>query len=289
MKNILQFNSYAKHLNDLTYTDYFNRLMLIARSIFKWKNLPNNIDEKWIENYLFSEGACVFFNDPLQGFMVTKLAPDGELNAYDEPTKITAVATNYDGLELNNEEDAVIIRNNDIMLPTSPTIQLYALRLTELSRTIDVNVNAQKTPTLILCNDKQKLTMKNLYKQWSGNEPFIFGAKDLDIEGIKVLKTDAPAVFDKLQIQKHAIWNECMTFLGVNNANMDKRERLVDDEVQANNEQIEIGYELMLKARERACERINKIFNLNVSVDVRKHDFSKFKEMFNDTNIAQTS
>ena len=106
----------------------------------------------------------------------------------------------------------------------------------------------------------------------NGNEPVIYGDKNLDIEAVKALKTDAPVVFPQLQLQKHAIWNECMTFLGINNANQDKRERLVDDEVQANNEQIEYSAQVMLKTREEACEQINRIFKLDkpISVEMRK-------------------
>jgi hypothetical protein len=269
MYDVIQMKSIAKQLNDRTYTDYFYRLMLIARSVFEWEGLPNGIDEKWIERYLFTEGKCMFFNDEEKGFMVTKCVPAGMLNYYDEPTLLRGYGTNYMSEEMENNEECILIRNNDEMIPTSPTIQLFALRLAEISRTIDININAQKTPVLILCSDKQKLTMKNVFKQWNGFEPVIFGDKNLDVEGVKSLKIDAPIVFPQLQIQKHAIWNECMTFLGINNANQDKRERLVTDEVSANDEQIESSAQVMLKAREQACKLINEKFGLNVSVKLR--------------------
>lgn len=279
MYDIISMKEIAKTLNNRTYTDYFYRIMLLARSVFKWENLPNGMDEKWIERYLFNEGRCVFFNDPERGFMVAKCNDDGDLNYYDEPTKICPVATNYNDVNsLTNGVDAVIIQNNDIAAPTCPTAELFALRLAEMTRTIDINVNAQKTPTLILCSEKQRLTLKQVYKQWNSFEPMIFGDKNLDIDGIKVLKTDAPIVFDKLQLQKHALWNECMTFLGINNANQDKRERLVTDEVSANNQQIEQSSELMLKARERAAEQINELFDLNIKVSRRQLDAARTME-----------
>lgn len=270
MSKILSIDSIAKQLNDLTYTDYFYRLMLIARSVFKWNNLPNGIDEKWIEKYLFSEGRCVFFKDKTLGFMVAKCSDDGILNPYDEPTRIRPVATHYTGKSLQNYEECVVIRNNDISFPTTSTIQLYAMRLAELSRTIDVNVNAMKTPVIVLCNEKQKNSLKRVMTMAKGNELAIYGDKNLELDTIKTLNVEAPIVFDKLQIQKHSIWNECMTFLGINNANMDKRERLVDDEVQANNEQVCISADVMLKAREQACEEINKLFGTNISVELRR-------------------
>lgn len=278
--DVIAMKSIAKELNDLTYTDYFYRLTLIARSVFKWSGLPNGIDEKWIERYLFGEGRCLFFKDKDLGFMIAKCNDSDMLNAYDEPTKLTPYATNYVGSEHENHVDCVVIRNNDLMLPTSPTIQLYAWRLAELTRTIDINVHAQQTPFAIACSEKQKLSVKRAYQQATGHEPVIYANKETEIlDSLKVLKTDAPIVFDKLQIQKHAVWNECMTFLGINNANMDKRERLVDDEVQANNEQVEACANLMLKARQRACDEINKLFGLKISVKIRHQDQPKLEKV----------
>lgn len=268
---ILGYKSMAKLLNDRIVTDYFYRLMLISKALFKWENLPNGIDEKWIERYLFTEGACLFYKDPTLGFMVAKMGENGMLNAYDEPTEVFPYATNYiyEGEQLINNSNCIIIRNNDDMIPTAPTIQLYAYKLTNIDRTIDTNIMAQKMPIVVKCTDKQKLSLKQAMNQRNDNEPVIYADKGLNTEEIQVLKTDAPIVFDKLQIQKHAVWNECMTFLGVNNANMDKRERLVTNEVEANNQQVQASEDVMLKARERACKLINKMFGTNIKVTRR--------------------
>ena len=277
--NVIEMKSIAKQLNDMTFTDYYYRLMLIARSRFKWNNLPNGIDEKWIEKYLFSEGECLFYKDKDKGFMVAKCTASGNLNYYDEPTMLRPYGTNYMGEPLENNVECVVIRNNDMMIPTCPSLQLYAFRLAEISRTIDININGQKTPVMILCSEKQKRSMKTLFSQMNGFEPVIYGDRNMDIDSIKALKTETPIVFDKLQIQKHAIWNECMTFLGINNANMDKKERLVDDEVQANNEQVEMSASVMLKAREQACKQINELFGLNISVELRRVEAPTLEEI----------
>ena len=268
---LLGYKSFSKRLNDRVFTDYFYRLMLLSRSLFQWEGLPNGIDEKWIERYLFTEGACLFYKDPTLGYMVAKLGENGTYNAYDEPTKVFPYATNYiyEGEQLINGSNCVIIRNNDDMIPTAPTIQLYSYELTNIKRTIDTNVNAQKTPIVVKCTDKQRLSFKNAINQRNDNEPVIYADKSLNTDEIQVLDIKAPIVFDKLQIQKHAVWNEVMTFLGVNNANMDKRERLVDDEVQANNEQVQASEDVFLKARKDACKLINEMFGTNISVKRR--------------------
>lgn len=267
--NVIKMSNIAKQLTDRTFTDYFYRLSLLAQSAFDWDGLPNGIDEKWIERFLFTDGKCMFFKDKKKGFMVAKCNPAGNLNYYDEPTLLRPYGTNYMGDVFENYEECVVIRNNDLMIPTAPTVELYATRLTELQRTIDINVHAQKTPILITCDEKQKLTLKNVYNQWNGYEPVIFGEKSLDTSGVNVLKTDAPYVVENLNTYKHSLWNECMTFLGINNANQDKKERLVSAEVSANDSQVEMCARVMLKCRERACQLINEMFGLNVTVKLR--------------------
>jgi hypothetical protein len=118
--------------------------------------------------------------------------------------------------------------------------------------------------------------MENTMKQWDGYEPYIFGnKKGFDKEAIQVLPTPVPFVADKLMQYKHDIWNQAMTWLGIGNAKQDKKERLVSDEVAANDEQIESSREVMLKARQLACDKINKMFGLNISVNYRLREIQE--------------
>lgn len=287
---LMSMRSIAQQLNDRVFTDYYTRLMLIARALFKWNNLPNGLDEKWIERYLFRDGSCIFYKDTALGLMVAGTGYAGPLNAYSEPTLLQPIAPNYmyEGPELMNNENAVIIRNNDDMVPTAPTIQLYAMRLTDIDRTITTNVIAQKIPLIIKTSNRQLQTFKNVIRQRNDNEPVIYGDKSLDTtEAIQVLKTDAPIVFDKLEVQKHMVWNECMSFLGVNNANMDKRERVVTGEVEANDEQIRASEDVMLKARQKAAELINGIFGTNISVERRTLDVPIPEDINEDVDVKE--
>lgn len=271
MDNIYMMNP-PRDITQLTFFDMYTRLMMLAQAVFKWEGLPNGIDEKHIERFLFHEGRCMFFRDDMKGWMVAKCADQGWLNYYDEPTHLTPVAANYDLQAARPYEvgkDCTFIFNNDYAIPTHRTIMLYAARLADIQRTMDVNINAMKTPVIIKTNDKQRLSIENMYRQVDDYRLKVVVDKSLETDEIKVLNVAAPIVFDKLALEKSRTWNEVMTFLGVNNANMDKRERLVDDEVQANNEQIMLSAQLMLKARERAAEAMSKLCGCEIKVSLR--------------------
>ena len=269
-----QFTGLSGDPTMLTFHDNLVRLSMLAQTVFKWNGLPNGIDEKHLERYLFNEGRCMFYHDSKVGWIITKCTDAGSLNFYDEPTKLLPVATNAEALDLNAKDprtDCVLIYNNDYAYPTARTIMMYAARLTEMQRTIDINIHAQKTPVLIKASDKTRLSAKQIYAKWSGFEPLIITDKNMaDGVEMEVLSIAAPVVFDKLSIEKNKLWNECMTFLGINNANMDKRERLVDDEVQANNEQIGYSAEVMLKSRQRAAEAMSKLCGCEITVELRR-------------------
>lgn len=266
-------------LNNLTYTDYYYKLMLKARSLFKWNNLPNGIDEKWIEKFLYYDGNCCFFKDKDKGFMVGKIETIGKLNYYDEPTKIKVMLNNYISEELENNINCVIIRNNEDMIPTQPTTKLFSYRLANIERTIDTNIENQKYPLFIRSGEKQKQSFLQAMKQKTKNKFLIFTDKDFDIKAFESIKTDIPIVFDKLQIQKTNIKNEYLSFLGINNADITKRERLISNEVDANNEEIQVNEDVMLETRKKACTLINKMFKLNISVERRNN-------LDNDINVG---
>ena len=283
--NTLKYKSFAKQMNNRVFNDTFIDLMLIAKSVFEWVNLPNGMNEKWIEDYLFSEGSCVFFKDKTKGYMITSYASVGNLNHYNEEIYLRPVANNYDenGRILENNIDCVIIKNNDMSLPTAPTIEIYAHKLTTIDRTIDTNILAQKTPVIISCTEKERQSLINYMDKRNDNEPVIFVTDKMSREGIKVDDLKVPMVFKELELQKHMVRNEIMTRLGVNNANQDKRERLVADEVQANNEQVEACFNTMLKARQEACKRINEIFGTNIEVRKRLKPVIESSEPTNDS------
>ena len=212
-------------LNSYTTIDYLYRLKEYAINTFEWLNLPSTVDARYIELQLFEQGRICFFKDKLIGYLALPLNEEGTQNVYDEFRNKRIYANN--GFHRNrNLTNSVVIYNNFLRIPTYTTVNLYAIRLARVMRTIDLNVEAQKTPILITCPENQKLALENVYKKYKGNSPVIYTDSEFNLDSIKVLKTDAPFVADKLTDYKHDLWNEVMTFLGVNNANQDKRERL---------------------------------------------------------------
>lgn len=264
-------------LNSWTTIDYLNRLKEYALNMFEWINLPKTVDARFIELVLFEEGKINFFEDKLIGFLALRVNESGKQNVYNEFDKKYIYANNGFS-RVRNLRNSVTIYNNYLRTPTYTTVNLYAIRLARVTRAIDLNIEAQKTPILITCPENQKLSLKNVYEQYKGNAPVIYTDSEFNLDSIKVLKTDAPFVVDKLTLYKHDLWNEVMTFLGVNNSNQDKKERLVANEVDANDEQIEQARFNMLDARKDACKKINDMFGLNIDVKFRNDNVQKAYE-----------
>lgn len=256
--------------NGATYVQYYNRLMELSMSMFEWKNLPDTVDERYLELGLFSSGCMVFFKDDVIGELALNMTYQGGFDIYGEPTKRRAYSRYNQFQTTLDKNNSVIIWNNMLRTNSALDVQMFAYRLYNLDRIVDINANAQKTPVLITCDEKQKLTMKNLYMQYEGNYPVIFGDSNLDIKSLSVLKTDAPFVSDKIYDLKVKIWNEALTYLGISNINSVKKERMITDEVIRNQGGTIASRYSRLESRRRAIKKINKMFGLNITVDYRE-------------------
>lgn len=278
--------------NQRTYLQYVNRLTELSISMFDWKNLPDTIDARFLELALFNDGMAVFFKDEVMGYLGLQVMIGGALNVYRIPITRTAFAQNGYQMKLDTS-NSVIIFNNMLHTNSILDVQEMSKRLYEIQRTIDVNVIQQKTPKIITCTENQRLVMKNLYAQYMGNEPFIFGDKNLDLSGIKTLDTTSPYVADKLYELKTQYWNEALTYLGISNVNTTKKERMITDEVQRNLGGTIASRYSRLFMRQQACEQINRMFGLNISVDYREdmqildtYDVDK-ADLSNETDVGK--
>lgn len=256
--------------NMASYYDYHDRLMELAMSMFEWHDLPDSIDERFLELTLFQDGQAVFFrDDELEDYLCLQVACNGGFNVYRIPLRRRAYAVN--GYQQNlTIDNSVIIYNNMLRKNSERMVWIFAEKLAELDQTIMVNCKAQKTPVLVRAEETQRLTLVNTYQQYDGNSPVIYGDKNLDLSGLSVLKTDAPFVADKLYTLKTQIWNEALTYLGISNLNVQKKERMVSDEVIRNQGGTIASRYSRLNARRKACDEINEMFGLNISCDFRE-------------------
>ena len=253
--------------NVMSLNDYFNRLCEMALSCFKWDGLPDEVDPTRIERELLFRGQCLFFKDDiLDEYMCLPFVGKNRFDINGYPLEREAFSHFNDYRTIRSKTDSVIIFNNKLHTPYTINLWDFARRLYECDRTMDVNMQAQKTPVLITGKEKQMLALKNTYKKYVGNEPVIYADKDFDAGAVTVLKTDAPYLCDKIWNTKTNIWNEALTYLGVSNVSIEKRERLVSDEVERNQGGTIVNCNIRFSERKLACERINKMFGLNVSV-----------------------
>lgn len=262
-------------MNNATYMQYFNRLMELSISMFEWKNLPSTCDVRYLELALFTNGSAVFFQDDvLEDYVALDVICSGRLDVYGNPVLRRAYSKYNNYQKLLKGSNSVIIWNNYLRTNSMLDVEMFAKRLYNLDRIIDVNANAQKTPILIKCDETQRLTMLNVYKEYDGNSPVIFGDKALNSNGLDVLSTNAPYVADKIYQLKTQIWNEALTYLGISNINIQKKERLITDEVTRNQGGTIASRYSRLESRREAVKKINDMFGLNIEVNYRE-DFQQ--------------
>lgn len=260
-------------LNGYTWWVNFSRLLETAMSVFEWDGLPTGIDSRTLEYWLLVNGFCVFFkddelkNDPKarapEGYAVLPAMLSGEWDNYMLP--MNRELYSFNGFQKRvDETDSVIIFNNYLRVPMIKTIEWYAHKITRVDRAIDVNVEAQKTPKIVRCDEKQKLTLKNVAKQYDGYAYWIWADKTLDLNDVEILDLSVEDKYNDLWLLRNSLWNSALTYLGVENTTTEKKERLITAEIYTAMGDVEAQRYTRLKARQRAAEEINELFGLDV-------------------------
>ena len=253
--------------------DYLlNDFINLAINRFTWENLPLGLTSEQMEFLLISKGQMMFFEDNMQGYYILPCYPTSDLNVYGVATKYVVMSENGKYNKTIDIEKGVLIKNNPLATADIPTLEIYAKRIDDIEMTQDVNLFQQCIPKIILADEDSKLTAKALINKVSQFKFAIFGKKTLvnNITSSDVLDTTSPYILDKLQQQKFDLKNELLTYLGINNNNNVKKERMIVDEVNANNEYTSINLDLMFDLRERACKEINEKFGFNIKVNKRE-------------------
>lgn len=255
--------------NTFRYKMYYDRIIDLAISRWEYKNLPDTIDQRFMELVLIADGQAVYFNDEVIGNLCLRTTINGPLDLYDIPIMRRAYSTNGYQRQLSID-DSVLIFNNYLHRPSKAEIGYYADRLAKFDEIIDINLNAQKTPILIQADQTERFSMQQLYMQYDGNVPYIFGSKNLRPDSIKVMKTDAPFLADRIYQMKVDCWNEMLTWLGISNVSIMKKERMITDEVQRSQGGTNASKYSSLEARRDAVEKINAMFGQNIEVGFRE-------------------
>ena len=278
----------AQLVNGETYNDYIYRMKKIILSMFEWEGLPDTMNARYLEMCLYYKGQAALLYDENYGFINTQAVDSGYINIYGLPTLINCFSYSYNsmrnlyvaGSDENPEKDkeCILVMNTFERVPTCSTIQLFAMRLAEAQRSADVNIKAQRTPVLIYGTKEQEFTLRNLYAQYDGNTPVIYGNKDnLATSAIQSIKTEAPYIADKMLEYKKEIWNEFLTYIGVSNLD-EKKERLISTEANSNNEVINLNLESFLAPRKQACKEFKEKYGLDIDVKVRSDIYNIIKQ-----------
>lgn len=281
VKSRPKYNEYNQSIikKEVLFAFYYDKLLQCALSVFEWKNLPIEIDPIFLEWALLTSGQCLFFKDEdVNQYVVARFNGSGNLDIYNKPIERMAYSGGKIGgkngkygfsWNLDNE-NSVIIYNNTLRLPSYAGISIYANKLANYDVTVDININAQKTPIMVLCPENQKLTLKNLYMKYEGGTPVIFGdGKILTPDSLKVINTGANFIAKDVYELKLKMWDEFLSLLGVTSNNTYKRERLITYESLQSTANSTINKFNRLSVRERACQEINKMFGLDVQCEMR--------------------
>lgn len=265
------------YVHDLL-NDYWKN---IAINIFEWKRkngeplstLSEGLTSQQIESTLFeNDGGCLFFKDDNLGYLALKVAPSNRLNVYGKPTNFRAIGINYN--KEYNLDNSVLIKNNSLNKATFNIVDYYTSKLADIELTKDLHRQAHKTPLIIETTEDTLLTAKNIFKKINSNEPVIFKnrTKGEGDSSIKVLNADVAYINDKLEDDYHNYEARILTALGLDNYVEDKKERVQSAEVESQQEYIISSFRASLRERQDACEKINKMFNLDLVVDYVKAD-----------------
>lgn len=264
------FNSAS--INQRLYLYYCDIMLKMAVSRFRWVNLPDSCDERYLEFALTTQGiASIAFPNKMPGvFLTLKCAAMSIPNMYDRPTHWRAIGTNGTSYECDYK-NGVVVFDNRTRYPIMEGIQLYARELTQLRITRRMNRLHQQIPFILKGPQEKKQDMVNLFKQVAGGEPAILGCEDMQQIQYEALSTGVTYLGEELSIDEMNIWSRVYTMLGFPNTTV-KQERMTEDEIRAQVSPSEMILESCLEERRLAANELNTRFEkyLNEPIKVVK-------------------
>lgn len=280
--------NYVKMVEKTTYFFiYRQKIMELVLSLFKWENLPDSMNSKYLEKTLHYQGSAVVAKhkktNEICNFRLS--ATRGKRDVYGEPLIFSINGYQYD--DQVHKDNAVIIYNNKIKRGTLRVVNHMAFKLAEADLVISQNISAQSFPVVITGPESKKKDIASIMRARGNFVPYIMGNEGLDDIKIEVQNMSIPYVVDKIDTHKHVIWNEAMTFLGVENANQEKKERMVVDEIAANDEQTNMFRQSMLMERQEAVKKVNEMFGTDITVEFNNGVMDELSELMNMAKIEE--
>lgn len=259
---------------------FFKYLFQKAISIFKW-NIPENWDKDYFLYSIYGAGFIAVLNTEKFG-VICQHGSLGGYNLYYRPKYVVISNPLLPSITADIDKDCVIIKLQPDYSPISDIVGFYADQMALASEALGVNLVNVKTGTVFGAEGKaQAESYKKMYDELnSGNPAVVIGKKLLDEQGKPTwfpFVQDVKASYVASDILSDLRKIEAMydTEIGIPNCNTDKRERLITDEVNANNVETATRCELWLESIKKGVSKANEKYNLNLSVDWRvKPDYS---------------
>lgn len=267
MSKIKKTLTTTDYLNEATFIALANRYKSLAINAFKWSNLPTGIEEEYIEYSLYTGGKVCFFKDNDGVYKVLPCTYGNGFNIYGEPLSFNVYGYNFN--RVISADNCVPIYNNKLREPTEPIVMFYIHKIFECERTLDMNIKTQRVPLFVSCTPNTVLSYKTAIKKLQNFEDLIIADKNLNLDNLKVVDLKTEFNLDKIMEYKHNIENELLTYLGVNNIPVEKKERLITGEVESNNQQLDENTQIMLDERQKCVEKINEKYGLDITVERR--------------------
>ena len=282
-----QLNNFQSYLN------YKGQLLSLAKNVFLYENMPENIDMSFARNRIVTTGSIAFFKDELFGVLALSYNIIGNLDIYGRPNRIQVYSKSNGYTRELTRDEFVIMYDNTEKMSLMPLIVQYSERLALCERVIDTNLSQQKTPRIWKAPQEKIASLKALVNNVDGNIEQIIAYDDLTAKDIDIILEPAPFVSDKVQIEKEKIYNEYLRCIGISSVNIQKKERLITDEIEASQGGSIVMRYNRYEPRKKAIDKINEKWGLNIKlkyyddVPASYEEFEKIEEVKEDDKVSK--
>jgi len=276
MANLLKELGY----NEKSWIHVYLELQELYMSVFEWENLPISCNGRYIEMSLMMRNQAVFFiPKEIEKPVCLKSSMIGLPDIYGDPIKVRAFGNNGFSEEINLRDDGVVFFDTKTRTTPIERLKLFAKRIVNQERTIDINIHQQRTPRLWGATKDTEHTIKTILNRVNNySEDLVLVDTMSESPPFLNVVNPAPFVAAQIRIEKNAIWSEAMTYCGIQSNSAEKKERVTPDEVEVSNGQARHKLKARFDERKLACEKINKKYGLNISVKISDEVLQSFDE-----------